>query len=84
MTKSNDNEKNQTTGSVETLEVKFDLKRKYYAIIDEVTALEGRPMNEWLTEAIQSAVEALLDNHDELGQILSEHLKQKYAINECI
>ncbi len=65
------------------VEIKINLESKYYAVIQRVNELEGRPVELWLKEAIEAEVKALLDNYDELGKVLSDHLKCKYGLKEC-
>ena len=66
----------------EQVEVKFHIERKYYAAIERVASLECRSIDSWVRIAVIAEVDALLENYDELGKMLSEHLKRKYELKE--
>ena len=68
---------------MEVVEVKFQLQKKYFGVIEAICKLDGRPVEQWIQEATEVEVECILDNDDELGRILSRNLRSTYQLQKA-
>lgn len=64
----------------EVVEVKLQIQRKYLASAEEICRLEGdSSLESWLSDVLESGIEAELDHTEQLGLTLSRNLKRRYG-----
>lgn len=63
------------------VEVKLQIHRKYLAIAEEISKLEGDiSLEKWLSDVLESGVEAEVGHPEALGLALSRSLKRRFEL----